>query len=96
MLQCLGLGERSLAGHQALEILAGNVVHYQVLSLARDGKVVGDAGKIGMAQLVQKTGLACELALRVRRDRQVLLEGYWRVELEIDGLVHGAHTALTQ
>ena len=90
------LGRGAVPGNELLQVVTLDIIHDEVLALVLDGKVVGDAGEVGVAQWVQQAGLARELPLRRGGGHPVLLDGDGCAEAHVGAPVDGAHSALAQ
>ena len=78
------------------QIVAIDIIHDKVLALSGDDKVVGDAGKVGMAQAGQDGGFAPELTGVFLRCEEVFLDRDRNPEVFVEGFVNRTHPTAAQ
>ena len=94
--QHLCLRERTVPLRQhAEEILAGNVLHYQELSLSF-GKVIADSRQRGMVHSRQQTRFALELLAQSFVGEKRFLQRHRGIEPLIKRFIHCPHSALAK
>src|SRR5688500_14467686 len=94
--QNLIAGERtSFASHHLRQIIAGDKLHHEKLSVAFR-KMVAHTRQCRMVQTSQKPRLAFELLSQTFIGKQRLFQGDGGIETLIDCLVDCAHTALPE
>src|SRR5687768_15983289 len=94
--QNLIAGERtSFASHHLRQIIAGDKLHHEKLSIAFR-KMVAYTRQSRMMQTSEKPRLAFELLAQTFIGKQRLFQSDGGIETLIDGLVNCAHTALPE